>query len=36
MAKNSTTEPTKTAEELRLDEAREKALPLEAMGAIPQ
>ena len=27
MAKSSTTEPANTAEELRLDEAREKAVP---------
>jgi len=32
MAKNSTTEPTKTAEELRLDEAREKAVPWRQWG----
>ena len=32
MAKNSTTEPTKTAEELRLDEAREKAVSWRQWG----
>ena len=32
MAKSSTTEPTKTAEELRLDEAREKGVPWRQWG----
>src|ERR1700719_317309 len=32
MAKSSTTEPAKTAEELRLDEAREKAVPWREWG----
>src|ERR1700719_2900068 len=32
MAKSSTTEPAKTAEELRLDEAREKAVPWRQWG----
>jgi hypothetical protein len=32
MAKSSTTEPAKTAEELRLDEAREKAIPWRQWG----
>ena len=32
MAKSSTTEPTKTAEALRLDEAREKAVPWRQWG----
>ena len=32
MAKSSTTEPAKTAEELRLEEAREKAVPWRQWG----
>jgi hypothetical protein len=32
MAQSSTTEPAKTAEELRLDEAREKAVPWRQWG----
>jgi hypothetical protein len=32
MAKSATTEPAKTAEELRLDEAREKAVPWRQWG----
>ena len=36
MARSVTTKPAKTAEELRLDEAREKGVPSAAMGAIPQ
>jgi hypothetical protein len=32
MAKSSTTEPAKTAEELRLDEVRERAVPWRQWG----